>query len=185
MAMFEKVIHRKSRRDYLSDYQKNVSGEYMYVGARYKFSSLSGKTRKQWMHKMLLLNIAAMIASIIPGCIRVPGMDYSAYVLLPYVVALLTTGYTLMAAIRLACAKDDVKAWEYDKSVKALPVCSKIIVVLAAIAVIGEIVYVAINGCGKFLFGTVVFLVCHLLLGVCGVLMSGHTKDAEWELITD
>jgi len=170
----------KSRRSYYDDYKKTASGEYIYAGPEYEFTSKSGKTRKRWMLETILLSVAAFAAVIVPGFLIVPGFN-NAYVLLPYAAGILVTGYLLAILIRLASAKDTVRAWEYDKSVKPLQAATVIAVLVTAAAAVSEAVYLIGNGADGKVLGAVLFIVCEVVSAAISVLMALSVKNTEWK----
>ncbi len=174
------IIQRKKRISYYDDYKKTASGEYVYTGPEFEFISKTGKERKRWMLEMLLLSALVFIAEVIPGFLHVPGLNYCAYVLLPYAAGILVAGYIFIILVRLAAAKDSVKLWEFDKSITPLPVATKALCVMGAVSVAGEIVYLAVNGVGEMIVGTVVYMVCHVIAVFVSVLMVRLVGSVEW-----
>ena len=85
---------------------------------------------------LILLDIIAFAVVLIPGFLHVPGLNYCAYVILPYAAGILLTGYLLVVLIRLAAARDSVKAWEYDRSVKVLPTATVGAVIVVCILLV-------------------------------------------------
>ena len=173
----------RKRRSYYDDYKKTASGEYIYAGLRYEYTSKSGKTRVRWMREMLLLSFAALAAVCVPGFMLVPGLNRCAYVAMPYGADIIAAGYLFMITMRLALAKDDIKAWEYDKSIKMFPGAAVFLTVVCAINLIGEIVYVVLNGTGGRTAEFIVALVCQLAAGTFAVLIHRLAKSVKWKVI--
>ena len=171
----------RSRRSYYDDYKKTASGEYIYAGPEYEFISKVGKTRKRWMLEMMLMHIAAFVAVMVPGFLRVPGLNYCAYIVLPYTAGILIFGYLLLILGRLAAAKDSVKAWEYDKSVKPLPIATAIAALISAAEIVCEIMFLAANGAGGRTFDAIIFIVCHAVAVVLTVFSLKAVKCVEWK----
>ena len=171
----------KSRRSYYDDYKKTASGEYIYTGPEYEFVSKNGKKRKRWMFEMLLFDVLIFAAILIPGFLNVPGLNYCAYVVLPYVAGILVFGYLFVVLVRLAAAKESVKAWEYDKSVKPLPAAVCIGAVLCVVSILCEAVYLMINGAGGEAVNVVVFMICHIVSAAFAVLMVRSVKNVQWK----
>ena len=170
----------RNRRSYYDDYKKTASGEYIYAGPEYEFESSNGKSRKRWMLEMILLNVAALACVLVPGFMFVPGLSYCAYVVLPYAASVLLFGYMLLISMRLAAAKDSVKAWEYDKSAKVLPVATVAAVVIAAANFVCEIVFLAINGSSGQVTGAVVYMVCQAAAGAISFFAVKLARSAKW-----
>ena len=174
---------RRSRRSYYDDYKKTASGEYVYTGVEYEFTSKDGKSRKVRMRELLVLSIISLIVFFVPGFLLVPGLNYCAYVLLPYAAGVLLSVYLLVITIRLAAAKDSVKAWEYDKAVKPLPVAVKALFCAAVLNIVCESIYLFTNGAGEMVLGAVIFLVCQTIGAVIGYILVRLVKKSQWKLI--
>ena len=171
---------RRSKRSYYDDYRKNASGDYIYVGALYEFRSQSGKSANRWSAEMLILSVLVFAVLFAPGFFFVPGLDHSVFVLLPYGIGVLLSGYFVVCMIRLAATRGNVKALEYDRVVHYLPRLTRAVLIIGAVAFVGEIVYVIINGVGGMVFGMIYFLVsCVISVGL-SCLMVRNVKDAEW-----
>ncbi|MBQ8831669.1 MAG: hypothetical protein IJ017_08720 [Oscillospiraceae bacterium] len=173
----------RKRISYYDDYKKTASGEYVYSGLRYEYESMTGKKRSVWMREILLMCIAAFAVMFPPGFMHVPGLSYCAYVLLPYGAAIIVSGYLLVIAGRLAMAKDDVKAWEYDKSIKAFPAATILLAVVSVIGIICEIIYVVLNGMNGRTLEFIVYMVCQLISGALAILISRQVKTVNWKVI--
>ena len=173
----------RKRRSYYDDYKKTASGEYIYAGLRYEYVSKTGKTRAAWMRDMLLMCIAAFAIVFVPGFLHVPGLNNCAYVLLPYGVGIIAAGYLVVITARLAMAKDDIKAWEYDRSIKAFPGGTVFLMIMCAANIICEIVYVALNGIGGKTAEFIIYLVCQLAAGAFALLIFRLVKSVKWKVI--
>ena len=178
--MKENERTKRSKRSYYDDYKKNASGDYIYMGALYEFRSQNGKSTKKWHAEMLLLSIAAFAVSLLPGFFLVPGLNHSVFVLLPYGIGILASGYLVVCMIRLAATKGNVKALEFDKVVYYLPLLVKTVMIIGIVAFVGEIIYIIINGVGGMAPGMVIFLVsCVIAVGL-SYLMVRNVKNAKW-----
>lgn len=171
----------KSRRSYYDDYKKIATGEYIYTGPKYEFTSKIGKARKRWMFEMLLFDILIFAVILVPGFLNVPGLNYCAYVLLPYVAGILVFGYLFVVLVRLAAAKELVKAWEYDKSIKPMPAATRIGMVVCIASILCETIYLIINGAAGAAINAVVFVVCHIVAAVLAVFMVKSVTNVQWK----
>lgn len=148
---------RKRRRAYLDDYKINEEGQYEYQGVRYKWP-LEEMERKKLQRRLQVMEILAIAAALLAGCIPAPGVGSSACLILPYafgVVAVISLGLALWP---VCTEPDPMRGHVYEASVLKVPFRSMLAAVLAALSLAGEIIYLFLNGSeGKMLDG-VIFL---------------------------
>lgn len=184
--MFERDQYkRRSKKEYLNDYQKNVNGEYIYNGLKYDYVNKKGRSKKQWIIELAVLNIIAFVVMLVPGFILVPGMNNCWYVLLPYGAGLIMTGYLIVEIIRLAWTKEQIKAWDYDKVAARLPKLIVFTLIVLPISLIGELIYIITNGAGGMIAGIIVFYACHIIAACAAAFMRRITAEVTWKIVTD
>lgn len=147
---------KKRRGEYLRDFRKDENGRYVYTGRMYSYQGTDLKQRRLFLFVLSVCVFAAMIAC---GCIHVPGLSESFYVLPPYMVGLVSAGMSCAAAYHVWTGGDPMREYIYESGVLKLPGRSAFTAVCAAVALLGEVVYVILNGFeGKFT-GFVIFLI--------------------------
>lgn len=125
--------------------------------------------------------IAAFAVLLPPGFMHVPGLNHSAYVLLPYGIGLITSGYLIVLAVRLAMAKDDVKAWEYDKAIVRLNSLPSFLAGVSVVCILCEIIYIILNGMSGRVLEFAIYIVCQLVSGAFALLILRHAKSVIWK----
>ena len=93
---------RRGRRAYLSDFQPQLDGKYVYTGALHYYE---GADRKRSMALLWGLTAALAVGALVPGLVRAAGMDNHFYVILPWAAE-------LMAARAERPARDGVRLEE-------------------------------------------------------------------------
>ena len=164
----EKFGRLSKHREYLVDYQKDSNGKYVYTGILYEYASADGKTRARAYAELWILSIAAFAAVIACGFLYVPGMTGCAYVLVPYAAGLLTAGSVLWGVINLTAGGNPMERMDYESTVMKIPGRAAACAVCTGITMIGEILYIILNGIGEYIpVYTVLFFILECI--GCGV----------------
>ena len=171
---------RKGRRAYLSDFQKSISGEYIYTGAVYAYSDVSGKTRQQTMAGLWLAGGVTFIAAAIQGCIPAGGMLNCFYVLLPFAAELICACSAIWALVRLSSGHDPIREYVFIATVEALPGRAVLTACFAAAALIGETVFLLLHPAERSAAG---WLLCVLMAAaiVSALILRREILAAHWE----
>lgn len=135
---------RRKRRAYLDHFTKTASGEYVYAGGYYAFQD-AGKSRKRALAELWICWGCATAAILAGGCIPAPGVGSCAYVLIPYVAAVIAAFSMLWAVGQLTAGGDPLREYVYRDSVEKLPRRSLATAVCALLALAGEGVYLALH----------------------------------------
>ena len=152
------MMMRKKRRSYLDHFHKNAAGEYIYSGEYYDYDG-GGKPFRRAMAELWLCCGLAVAATVAGGCIPVPGMSHCAYVLLPYVIAIIAAFSVVWSLGQLAAGGMSLREYIYAATVRRLPRRFLITAVFSGLTVLGEGVYLILHGPGDRLGFAVVFLV--------------------------
>ncbi len=135
--MAEDNKKRRGRRAYLDDFQKTASGDYVYVGKSFAWRS----QRKPALIRLWRCSAVSSAAALAAGCIPNVGMERGcAWVLLPYVGALIAAFSALWAVGRLSNGGDPVREYVYKATVKQLPVRTILTEIFSGVAILGEVV---------------------------------------------
>jgi hypothetical protein len=168
---------RRRRRRYLDHFQKSASGEYIYSGEHYTYQA-HGFSRKKALTVLWLLQGAAAVLILAGGCIPAPGVGRCAYVLVPYMAAVITVFMGLWALSQLALGGDPLREYVYEDTVKKLPIRLLLTTIFSGLAALGEGVFLLRNG-GSTGYG-VLFLVL-LMLAAAGTLVARcFLSKLEW-----
>ncbi len=117
-------------------YEIDENGKYVYTGEVYSWP----EPRKPALRQLWILALAAFAAQIGAGCIPGVSMNGRAWVLLPYMAALVASASILWGCYELTDGGDPLRERNYRKSVEVLPFRSVLTAVFAVLAVIGELV---------------------------------------------
>ena len=169
----------KKRRKELDYYIKTASGQYEYVGPRYRYS---GETpRKKNLALLWALTVGALAVTIVCGFLPAPGMAVSWYVVVPYVLNLVLSIAVLMALGKMTGEGDAIRAYVYETAWTRLPVRCVLSGILAAVAAVGHVAWSIHWGLGKRAAAAVAFIV--LMAGVCALqfLAKKVTGRMSWE----
>ena len=171
---------QKGRRAYLADFQRSASGEYIYTGATYAYSAVSGKTRKQTLIRLWLKGGAAFAAAVVQGFIPAGGMLNCVYVLLPFAAELLSACSVLWAIVRLTAGPEPIREYVYNASAAALPGRAVLTACFAAATLIGETVFLLLHAAERSAAG---WLLCVLMaaVGVFALALRREILAARWE----
>ena len=171
---------RKGRRAYLDDFRRTVDGEYIYIGATYAFQG-EQSTRKRGLLRWGILAVGMVACAIVGGCIRAPGTVNCAYVLIPYAVGILAAFSVLWGYARMAKGGDPLRAYVYEATVPHFPLRTILTAVGGGGAILGELIYVILNGVQGLLVGMIVFLVSQAAMLVCALLWRPLGREMSWE----
>lgn len=167
---------RRGRRAYLDDFQKNAAGEYIYTGKTYAW----GSDRKRSLLRLWLFAGAALCAAVAGGCIPGTGMDGRAYVVLPYVLALIGAFSLCWGVGRLTDGGEPLRGYVYDATVKKLPVRAVLTAVLAGIAFLGELANVIFSQFFGRLFFAFLFMAFEVVILAAALLLRRTILRLEW-----
>lgn len=160
---------RRKRRAYLDHFTKNAAGEYIYEGDHYTFQD-TGKSRKRALTELWLLVGCTAAAVLAGGCIPAPGVGNCPYVLVPYVAAIITSFSGIWSLGQITAGGDPMREYVYHDSVEKLPGRALATAACAALALVGEVLFLCLNGGGgKLAFGLLFLL-----------LMGGSAVAAFW-----
>ena len=169
----------KKRRQELEYYVKNDSGQYVYVGPRYRYA---GKTpRKKNLALLWALTAGALAVTIVCGFLPAPGMAVCWYVVVPYVLSLVLSMTALMALGKMTGEGDAIRAYVYETAWTRLPLRCVLTGILAAVAAVGHIVWSIRWGLGKQAAAAVAYIVLMAVVCALQFLAKKVTGRMPWE----
>lgn len=167
------------RKAYLDDFHRSVDGEYVYEGEHYLYCG--EKSYKRTMLALWALCLASFAAVVLCGCIPAAGMSGCAYVILPYAASCIAVVSLCWAMANLAQGGKRLRAYTYEKTVKALPARAMLNLILCVLTLCGELVFLAINGAKGKLGATVLFIALELLAAAASFLIRRAMRSFTWE----
>ena len=171
---------KKGRRAYLDDFQTTVSGEMIYCGSYYAFQG-GARARKRFLLKMAALSGAAVVLSVLSGCVPAPGTLNSFYVLLPLLGSILSAVSVLWAVIRLIAGGEELREYIYSATMEEFPLRTALCMGFAGLGLVGELLYLVLHGMEGKLFGMLIFLLCQLLVLLLSIFCRRTAKAAAWK----
>lgn len=159
----------------------SASGEYVYTGSYYA-QSAGPYTWKQAMVRRWVMGLAMAALAVLDGCIPVPGMSRTAYVLLPYAAELTAICALLWAVGRMAAGGERLREYVYEQTVMKLPVRTVLAAVFAGLTVAGESLYLLLHGPdGAAAAYTAVFLLTQAGVLILSILWRRMEAGIRWE----
>ena len=170
---------RNKRRAYLDDFRKDESGSYVYNGIVYKYDGSEQGFRSL---KVRFIALGALMLAVLlwAGVIRVPGMDHSIYVLLPYAAALCGSVSVCWALGRLCIGGVSLRAYLFQESIEKLPGRCVFTACCSAAALLGEIAYIFINGTDFRDTGCILFLFQQGIAITCALYLRSRIMRTRW-----
>lgn len=171
---------KKGRRAYLDDFQTTVSGEMIYCGALYTFRGEAGE-RKQFLLKLMALSAAAAAFAVLSGCVPAPGTLNCFYVLLPMLGSILSAVSVLWAVIRLISGGEELREYVYRATVEEFPIRTALCIGCSGLSLLGEFLFLILNGTEGKTTGLVLFLLSQALVFVLSLLCRKTADTDLWE----
>ena len=178
MEEHKKSIGRK-RWSYVEDFTRTASGEYIYIGPTYCFQG-EADVLKRGIRRWGILAVGMVICTAFGGFILAPGTANCAYILIPYALAFLSACSVLWGFVRLAAGKDPLRSYVYEATVKQFPLRTVLTVLGAAAALIGEVVYVILNGTEGRTVGMILFLISEAAALLLALLWRPFGREMKW-----
>lgn len=175
----EQKRKRRGRRAYLNDFQSTVNGEYIYAGRVYAFDG----TTKDWRRFIgTLMGLGALLAAaaVTAGSIPAPGTMDCFYVLGPYIASLFSAGSLLWGLCRMAAGGERLREYIYNKTVPQFTPRAMATAICAGCALLGELVFVLLNGAAGLVPGMVLFLLCEAVLLAGSLLWRRLVERQSW-----
>lgn len=170
---------KNNRRAYLNDFQKDETGAFVYCGDVYDYEG-SEQSLRSLKVRLSVLGILALAALLWTGLIRVPGMDHSIYILLPYAAALCGSVSMCWALGRLCIGGVSLRAYLYKDSIEKLPVRCVFTACCSMAAFAGELVYILINGIEAQRNGFILFLIQQIVVIASALWLRSQVLQAKW-----
>ena len=138
-------MRARKRRTYLEYFRKNAAGEYVYAGDFYVFQG-DEQTRKRALLRMWTLLGLAAVLTVLGGCIPVPGLTGTWYILCPYVASVIALFAALWSLGELTAGGEPLREYVYEKSKKRLRFRMIFAAVCAVLALGGELIFALPKG---------------------------------------
>lgn len=168
-----------SRKNHLEQFHKDLNGNYIYEGEHYVLAPADSFPILR--RKLLALGGGMLVCTVLCGCVGAAGMQGCFYVLLPYAGELLSAISLCWALGSLAGCGGRLRDYLYKKTVPAAAKRAKLTAAFAAVCIVGEWIFLLLEGAGGRVAGTVAFQGLHLAGIALGFLLCRTIKASCWE----
>lgn len=169
------------RRSELKYFRRGDDGKFNYTGGYCRYAGAPTRTG-QLIRLWILCGIGAA-ALIAAGCMPAPGMTGCAYVLIPYVAALIALFASLWAVGRLSLGGDPIRETDCSAAESA-PRRLITAGILSLVTLAGEGLYVLLHGAGEKPDAAAVCMVLLAVSGIFALLGRGRFRFLKWEKIS-
>ncbi len=167
-------LRGKARR--ASYFTKNGES-YMYSGPLYEPHCRVGTPKKtSAIRTASAFSVFFML--VICGCIPIPGMN-AAYVIIPYVCAIITSGVILKDALKMH-GQDSLREYVYESTAKNLPYRAVFSAVFSALCAVGENIFIIVND-AKYTVAAAIFTAFSAMSVILSLLIHRGERIAVWE----
>jgi len=138
------------RFEQLGEETRNINGRHVYVGKLHDYADDNPLEFADMIKRMLILSAVSCAASAAAGCLRVPGMLNTWWVIIPYLGAILSAALMIWGSIRLLVNEKPLKDSVYKSSALVLPPRCGAHVIFACILLIVYFINILVNGSAGF-----------------------------------
>ncbi|MCH5261558.1 MAG: hypothetical protein J1F42_01455 [Lachnospiraceae bacterium] len=170
---------KNKKRAYLNDFQKDETGAYIYRGIVYDYAG-SEQGLRSLKVRLCIFGILTLAALLLSGLIRVPGMDHSVYVLLPYAAALCGSVSVCWAVGCLCISGISIRAYLFQESIEKLPTRCIFTACCSVGALLGELAYILITGIEIRNSGCIPFLILQSISITSTLLLRSRIMRTRW-----
>ncbi|MCH5171094.1 MAG: hypothetical protein J1F24_07390 [Oscillospiraceae bacterium] len=151
---------KRGRAGKASYFVPAASGKYVYSGPLYSPDE-SNITAKKANVRRMLFSIGITALSAICGFLPVPGLGNTFFVLVPYALTLIFAAVSLWKAGRIShWGGENLREYVYNTTVVRLPLYLMLCVLFAVLSIVGEAVYLILNGINKAELPFVIIFFC-------------------------
>lgn len=178
------IKKRRNKRAYLDDFHRDLSGNYNYDGPLYSYIQTEGaKTRKQHLIYLWVLSAGTTVAALVMGFLMVPGLNRCAYVILPYALCLMASFSVCWALWQMTTYGEKLREYVYEASVEKLPFRTLLTLIGSAAFLVGETVYLILNGAGGYGIFAVIGYIIMAAITAAMALSLKEQRGAQWKLV--
>lgn len=155
---------KNKRRAYLDDFKLQDDGKYKYMGPIVKMDE-SKITYKKARLLVSLGSTITFILLLVAGLLRADGAMDTIYITIPYVFSMIFVIVLTYKCISLYFSRYPLYEYEYNETVNKFDMYSMVSLIFIISTMIGELIYIILNGITKYMAGTIIFIICILLAG--------------------
>ena len=178
-----KNTERKKRRAYLQDFEKGADGTFEYIGASYAYGEENPVSRRAFVTRIAVCLALVAVCAALEGTFKVPGMDNSPFVLIPYAISIITMIFFFWAGVGLCMAGEPIREYKYERCVVPMKRRSITLAVAEGLCAVGEIVCLIIDGAGDAIVEAIVFFALCALAGAAAIFAGRDVSRTKWKPI--
>lgn len=169
---------RKKARERLKDFGPDDNGKMSYLGDHVRL--VEGQDRRRLVTTLWVACGVATLAVLGASLANPAGLSGCPYVVVPYMCQFVALVSVIWGMGRLSVAGERVRVYVRDETFGALPRRAVIAAALGLVAVVGEIVLLAVSGAAPGV-AEIVFLSCEAVSVVALVALRQACLATEWE----
>lgn len=149
-----------SKHDYLNDFKMNEKGEYVYTGSLHSLDE--SKVNLSDTKKVIgVYSSIIFIMFLLSGLIKADGLINTTYVTLPYVFGFIFACILLYKSLSYSFSKRyPIRDYDFKSTIEKLPIYIMIVLISSIATLIGELVFIIVNGLNNYIVGTIIFILC-------------------------
>lgn len=151
------------KNGYIHDFHRTADGGYKYEG---KFMYSDKTLLKRLYIKLSIIQTVMIIAAIIPGFATTAGLLNSFYVIIPYVLWVISALIMTYKTVCIFLGGSPMRSYVYERSVASYTPCAYISLAGAALTLLGLLVFILYGGTGD---GATVCILCCIVQIVSSV----------------
>lgn len=170
-----------SGRDYLNDFKMNDKGEYEYTGLLHILDE--SKVKLNDVKKLIgVYSGVIFILYLICGLIKAEGVMNSTYVTLPYVFGLFFACVLIYKSLTFSFSKRyPIRDYDFKSTISKFSTYIMLVLVMAIATMLGEIIYIIINGLTTNILDTIIFIISIVLIILVAITFKRYEATLIWK----
>lgn len=170
-------------REYLNDFKLNDKGEYEYTGLLHALDETK-VTLKEVRVRLAMTSFIILALYIVCGLIKAEGVMNSSYVTIPYVFGFFFI-CVLFYKVILFCIERNypIRDYDYKSTIEKYSTYSMLVIILDIATIIGELIYIILNGINEYIPGTIIFIISIILIALLAINFRQYFLKLKWKEI--
>lgn len=160
---------------YLKNFEKSREGGYVYTGGLWQADNAR---RRTVLGKLWALCAGQLVAVLLPGFFTTAGFSGSFYVILPYALWLISSGYEAYLLGRITFGGNPMRGYVYERTISRYVPSAAAASVGAALTALGLLVFFLKGGTGQ---GGALCFACCLFQGIFFLFTKKLKMKKIWE----
>ncbi len=177
MADDKKQKEYRGRQAYLRDFKQDENGNYVYRGNTYDVKD--AQLFKRTVKLIWILAGFLIISLIVQGTIPASGMLNTFYIIIPYMLELLSCGLLVYSTAKLTWAQRPLREYIYKATVPKIPARALATSVFAFISAFMYVLWLILGGIERYVWCAVLFIIFNVMNGAgCIVIRKAFLKNS-------